>query len=526
VSWTLSARNILIRYRLVEFYSPWCHHCKTLAPTWQTLYEFYYTSKPVSADSAGLNSFTRYYDFQFAKVDCVAFGEACEKHSVNSFPTLKYFKDGEEIKKSVGVKSLAELSKWIEEILETIKPGSRPPGGPTLPKTGDHSVVQENELSETHAAGVALATPSLSQAKKLPLASGEKPNPSGVSVALTSESFQKLVTATRDPWFVKFYAPWCHHCQAMAPNWLEMAREMKGILNIGQVNCDLDRRLCKDAKVKGFPTLLFFRGGERVEYNGLRGVGDLISYAKNGIDVGTGVQEVDAETFKKMEETEEVMFLYFYDEATTSEDFAALERLTLSLIGHGKLLKTKDKELCKQFRISTWPRLVVSRDSKANYYPYLAPRDMRDYRQILNWMKTVWLPLVPELTASNAKEIMTNSVVVLGVLSRERSDEFAIAKREMKNAAMEWIDREAHARQLERQELRDAKQLRMEEAKDRNDERALSRARNTRVELESKQEVKFAWVDGVFWERWIKTTYGVDVGDGEKVVIIDEEVSV
>jgi len=135
----------------------------------------------------------------------------------------------------------------------------------------------------------------------------------------------------------------------------------------------------------------------------------------------------------------------------------------------------------------------------------------------------VWQPLVPELTAANAREIMANSIVVLGVLSRERSDEFIIAKREMKNAAMEWIDREAHFRKLERQELRDAKQLRMEEARDRGDERALSRARGTRIILEPKPEIKFAWVDGIFWERWVKTTYGIDVTDGEKVVIVDED---
>ena len=40
-----------------------------------------------------------------------------------------------------------------------------------------------------------------------------------------------------------------------------------------------------------------------------------------------------------------------------------------------------------------------------------------------------------------------------------------------------------------------------------------------------RKEVGFAWVDGVFWERWIKTTFGVapvSIG-GEKVVVNDEE---
>jgi len=181
--------------------------------------------------------------------------------------------------------------------------------------------------------------------------------------------------------------------------------------------------------------------------------------------------------------------------------------------------------LAKRYGISTWPRLVVSRSGKASYYQHLAPKDMRDFRKVLAWMKTVWQPIVPELTAQNAREIMDRKVVVLGILSRERSDEFLIAKREIKNAALEWMEREQNAVRLERQELRDAKQLRIEEAEDRNNEKALRAAKAIRINIEDAErpEVGFAWVDGVFWERWIRTTFGIDVKDGERVVINDEE---
>jgi protein disulfide-isomerase len=517
-------------YWMVEFFSPYCGHCKHFAPTWQTMYEFYYTDDPVPQSEGtedDLNGFTKYYDFHFAKVDCVANGDACAAHNIGSFPTVVLFKDGVKVSSNTGAQNLAFMSTWVEETLETIKPGSRIKGGPKLPAVGDHTVDKplpeplplEKEKTSTTVA--ATSTKSTVKATKI---AKPIPNAAGKSQDLTAESFQRLVTMTHDPWFIKFYAPWCPHCQHLAPNWQGMARKMEGQVNIGEVNCDIEKRLCRDVKVKGYPTILFFRGGERIEYDGLRGLGDLILFAQRTMAVEEGVRDVTAAEFEELEEKEEVIFLYCYDQATTSEDFAALERLVMSLIGHAKLVKSSDPALSQRFKISTWPRLLVSRDGKPSYYEALSPQTMRDTRRVLDWMQSVWLPIVPELTASNAREIMDNKLVVLGILSRDRPEEFAIAKREIKNAALEWIDKQTQQFQLARQELRDAKKLRIEEAEDRNNERALRNAKGIRINKEDIQqtEVGFAWVDGVFWERWIRTTYGISVRDGERVVINDE----
>jgi len=114
----------------------------------------------------------------------------------------------------------------------------------------------------------------------------------------------------------------------------------------------------------------------------------------------------------------------------------------------------------------------------------------------------------------------------LGILSRERPDEFLQSRRELKNAALEWMDKQTQAFQLERQELRDSKQLRIEEAEDRNDQRALRQAKSRVIsitEVNFRKGVNFAWVDGVFWERWLRSSYGVDVSKGERVIINDED---
>ncbi|KAF9893898.1 hypothetical protein FE257_010068 [Aspergillus nanangensis] len=541
-------------YWFIKFYSPSCPHCQAIAPAWQTLYEFYYTSDPLSTSSAqssdikSLNSFHGYYGFHFASMNCQVYGDKCKKLNVEYFPQFSLYHNAEFEESFTGKKNMASLSEYIESKLEAIKPGSRSLQGVKLPEPGAKGV-DTNAEPETLAAkdkdreaGTKAGEKHNEQAAQMSgddtterdTASGattkSKPkgapaNPQGMSVPLTAESFQTLVTNTKDPWFIKFYAPWCSHCQALAPNWQQMSREMQHTLNVGEVNCDTESRLCKDAHVSAFPTMYFFRGGERVEYTGLRGLGDLINYAKKAVDVGLGVQNVDATTFKELEEKEEVIFLYFYDHATTSEDFEALDRLTLSLVGHARLVMTDSAALAERFKISTWPRLVVSRDGRANYYTPIAPKDMRDFRQILNWMRTVWLPIVPELTAANAREVMDGKFVVLGILSRGRSDEFLQSKRELKNAALEWMDKQTQLFQLERQELRDSKQLRIEEAEDRNDQRALRAAKNMRVTIreDDKKQVGFAWVDGDFWERWLRVTYGIDIGNGERVIINDQD---
>ena len=180
-------------------------------------------------------------------------------------------------------------------------------------------------------------------------------------------------------------------------------------------------------------------------------------------------------------------------------------------------MKTNDLDLVKRFKIATWPRLVVSRNSKISVYEMLSPRTCVKWIRSRTGCRRYGCHLCLELTAANARAIMHGKYVVLAILNRQRADEFVTAKREINNAASEWIDRQQHKFELERQELRDAKQLRIEEAEDKNDRAGLRNAKLIRIVMDEieRQEVAFAWVDGVFWERWIKSTFGISVKDGE-----------
>jgi len=63
------------KHVLVEFYAPWCGHCKRLAPDYEILAAAY-ASEP---------------DVVIAKVDCDVHKDIASAHEVTGFPTLKWF---------------------------------------------------------------------------------------------------------------------------------------------------------------------------------------------------------------------------------------------------------------------------------------------------------------------------------------------------------------------------------------------------------------------------------------------------
>ncbi|KAJ5587376.1 Protein disulfide-isomerase tigA [Penicillium hispanicum] len=99
---------------LVEFFAPWCGHCKNLAP----VYEELATAFAFAEDKVTV-----------AKVDADANRDLGKRFGVQGFPTLKWF-DGKSDKPEEynGGRDLESLSKWI-----TDKTGIKPRGAQKEP---------------------------------------------------------------------------------------------------------------------------------------------------------------------------------------------------------------------------------------------------------------------------------------------------------------------------------------------------------------------------------------------------------
>ncbi|KAJ2775200.1 hypothetical protein IWQ56_000197 [Coemansia nantahalensis] len=107
---------------------------------------------------------------------------------------------------------------------------------------------------------------------------------------LTPANFDRVLDKTSQPTFVKFYAPWCGHCQSLAPEYERAAERARGVARFYAVNCDKDanRGLCARYNVEGFPTLKVFtekrtKHGRRraVDYQGARKASAMVSFARS-----------------------------------------------------------------------------------------------------------------------------------------------------------------------------------------------------------------------------------------------------
>lgn len=103
-----------------------------------------------------------------------------------------------------------------------------------------------------------------------------------IVIELKDDEQVKALTRSGLSVIIVFYAPWCGHCQLLAPKFAKLAEDLQMTKNVtmAAISCDASPGSCSRYKVREFPTILAF--GFRRDSSSIRAGGQTIMQGLHG----------------------------------------------------------------------------------------------------------------------------------------------------------------------------------------------------------------------------------------------------
>lgn len=287
---------------LVEFFAPWCGHCKNLAPVYEQLADAFSHARDKVV---------------VAKVDADGAGRPLgQKYGVTGYPTLKWFDAEGNAEAYEGGRDFDTLVSFI-----STKSGVKSNIKPPLPPA---------------------------------------------TLILDVHTFDDIALDETKDVLVTFTAPWCGHCKSLKPIYEEVAKDFALESNCIVANIDADaasnRELAGRYGVASYPTLKFFpRGGKEVEnYEGPRTEEAFVSFLNERCGthraVGGGLNdeagrlsELDSVAQKFLAATADTRGAIYHEAKVLSESLGAPSnhylRVMEKIIGSEAYIEKESKRL-------------------------------------------------------------------------------------------------------------------------------------------------------------------------------------
>jgi protein disulfide-isomerase A1 len=205
---------------------------------------------------------------------------------------------------------------------------------------------------------------------------------------------------------VEFYAPWCGHCKALAPEYAKAAKSLKdekSEIKLGKVDATVETKLGDQFSVRGYPTLKFFRNGQPIEYTGGRDAQSIIQWVKKKTGpVAKPVKSV--EEAKSFQDSAEVVVLGFFKKEDSDKAKAFLE--VAGALDDTPFAITSDDAVYKEYKMSSDGVLLLKKfdDGQAEFDGEYDPKLLK------TWVQVNSLMLVNEFTQETAGKLFGGEI--------------------------------------------------------------------------------------------------------------------
>ncbi|KAL6941064.1 hypothetical protein ACO0OL_000182 [Hanseniaspora opuntiae] len=437
---------------IVEFFSPYCSHCKTLAPIWKDVVQTF-TEKGMDKE----------YGIEFKQVDCIQSGDLCSDENIGFYPYIRLYgpeKDG--FDKDVLVSSKHHLKDYPSDFKRT-----------------KDDIIKFAKLE-------GLKYKSIEEMAFKADDQNEEFHTSDEEVFLTNDELVSIISDVDvtsgkpmidndSPWIIVFTdkyeksnsEKWWESDSFFAKNWkaLEKEADVLGIKtasfkckssNADELNQDICNEIFSDDN-SDFPKLVVITPKKKINklftYDKLAMGGfsnkKIIDFATrvnhnsyipeiSSLDIGTFINQRKISNEPVAQSRDEKIYVVFQydDETVTSEDFDFLEHLILPLSKIPNLYLFKTSFDLEKFNKRQVEKIVTNINNEGNQVEYNANMitnkllsqvptfhiykensmipstyrcfstvDLRDLNAVLDWVYRDTLPSIIELKDTNAEYI-------------------------------------------------------------------------------------------------------------------------
>lgn len=188
---------------LLEFYAPWCGHCKNLVPEYAAVGKFIHRGQEASGE----------FNMVVAKSDATANRNLAMAQSVSSYPTILLFQNGALVEKYSGERSFEDIMEYVKDM------------DASCAREDSTGAPSKTSQAAARSAETASTNPSGTQPKRSFRYAPDELVASGFVSIVDSQSVPEL-EASDKPWLIAVFKNGCGHCRRMEGEWTDALRAL------------------------------------------------------------------------------------------------------------------------------------------------------------------------------------------------------------------------------------------------------------------------------------------------------------